>query len=252
MPPRLNILSVPRATALRTRTPIHTTRSNLLRPTACRTYASDRSSALPPAEGEEAKGPNMSQQEHVSEEAAKMAKITGSEGPDLDVGTPVQDILKEDPEARKDAPQVMKDSIKAKQPSPKPQTRSFSTMTRRQQELVPQSGADALPPMMAGMSLDAFTGMSIMPETNTVPAISTGVPEETTGHKWPLPSLPLPSNMHKDYRYDPVIKQITNLMMKDGKLSVAQRNMSMVLQYLRTASPPTYSASRPLLPGARK
>ena len=74
---------------------------------------------------------------------------------------------------------------------------------------------------------------------------------ESEGHKYPLPTLPLASNMHKDYRYDPVVKQVTNLMMVDGKLSVAQRNMSFILQHLRTASPPTYNPSRPLLPGAR-
>jgi len=35
----------------------------------------------------------MQQQEHVSEEAAKMAKITGSEGPDIEgQGTPVQEV----------------------------------------------------------------------------------------------------------------------------------------------------------------
>ena len=38
------------------------------------------------------KGPNMDQQEHVSEEAAKMARIQGQEGPDLDLGTPVQEV----------------------------------------------------------------------------------------------------------------------------------------------------------------
>lgn len=37
-------------------------------------------------------GPNTQQQEHVSEEAAKMAKIEGKEGPDLDQGTPVQEV----------------------------------------------------------------------------------------------------------------------------------------------------------------
>lgn len=38
------------------------------------------------------RGPNTQQQEHVSEEAAKMAKIQGGGGPDLDQGTPVQDV----------------------------------------------------------------------------------------------------------------------------------------------------------------
>ena len=54
-------------------------------------------SKLPKAEGEQPVGPNMQQQEHVSEEAAKMAKITGSEGPDIGQGTPVQEVgLKEE------------------------------------------------------------------------------------------------------------------------------------------------------------
>ena len=37
-------------------------------------------------------GPNTKQQDHVSEEAAKMAKIEGKEGPDLSQGTPVQEV----------------------------------------------------------------------------------------------------------------------------------------------------------------
>lgn len=37
-------------------------------------------------------GPNTQQQEHVSEEAAKMAKIQGNEGPDMSQGTPVQEV----------------------------------------------------------------------------------------------------------------------------------------------------------------
>ena len=51
---------------------------------------------LPTAEGEQPVGPNMQQQEHVSEEAAKMAKITGSEGPDIGQGTPVQEVRLEE------------------------------------------------------------------------------------------------------------------------------------------------------------
>lgn len=37
-------------------------------------------------------GPNMQQQEHVSEEAAKTIQIMGGQGPDLEQGTPVQDV----------------------------------------------------------------------------------------------------------------------------------------------------------------
>jgi len=72
-------------------------RANFQRPAACRSFADNSSTnnpgKLPKAEGEPAVGPNMQQQEHVSEEAAKMAKITGSEGPDIEgQGTPVQEV----------------------------------------------------------------------------------------------------------------------------------------------------------------
>lgn len=43
------------------------------------------------------------------------------------------------------------------------------------------------------------------------------------GHKFGLPSLPLPSNTHLKHRYDPVVEQVTKLLMRHGKLSVAQR-----------------------------
>lgn len=46
---------------------------------------------------------------------------------------------------------------------------------------------------------------------------------EEVGHKFGLPDLPLPSNSNLHHRYDPVVDQVTNLMMVHGKLSVAQR-----------------------------
>ena len=59
---------------------------------ACRTYAdTNRPDKLPEAPKGES-GPNTLQQEHVSEEAAKMAKIQGKDGPDIDQGTPVQEV----------------------------------------------------------------------------------------------------------------------------------------------------------------
>ncbi|KAK4176818.1 ribosomal protein S7 domain-containing protein [Triangularia setosa] len=70
------------------------------------------------------------------------------------------------------------------------------------------------------------------------------------GHKYGLPSLPLPSELHKDHRYDDVMGQITRLLMKDGKLSKAQRDMAMILNYLRTSPPPKLNPLRPLIPGS--
>ena len=43
------------------------------------------------------------------------------------------------------------------------------------------------------------------------------------GHKFGIPELPLPSSSNLKHRYDPVVSQVTNLLMKDGKKSVAQR-----------------------------
>lgn len=43
------------------------------------------------------------------------------------------------------------------------------------------------------------------------------------GHKYGLPDLPIPGDMRMKRRYDPVIVQMTRLIMKDGKLSKAQR-----------------------------
>ncbi|RGP71155.1 hypothetical protein FSPOR_3488 [Fusarium sporotrichioides] len=69
------------------------------------------------------------------------------------------------------------------------------------------------------------------------------------GHKFGLPRRPWPEGFNMKKRYHPVLEQITRLLMKDGKLSVAQRNMAIVMNYLRTAPPPIYSPKYPLLPG---
>lgn len=235
------MFAAPRALSIRPRV-ANLTAARVRFAPQCRTYASDPSKDLPKAENQQAPGPNMQQQEHVSEEAAKMAQMQGGEGPDLSQGTPVQEILKDDNEAQQNAPQVLKDSLKTKAPPPKPGTRPFSTYARRRQGMG-----------MADQGLHDQPVFPFRPENASTEVAKEMQPQDIhPGHKYPLPILPLPSNMHKDYRYDPVIKQITNLMMRDGKLSVAQKNMSALLQHLRTSPPPSYNPNRPLMPGARK
>ena len=46
---------------------------------------------------------------------------------------------------------------------------------------------------------------------------------EQLGHKFPLPQMPLPVRSHLKFRYHPVVHQFTNLLMRDGKLYLAQR-----------------------------
>jgi len=149
MPSALNPLPVLRSCAYRPRSAI-LRRSNAVigvkRP-AYRSFADDKSKDLPKAEAGEA-GPNMGQAEHVSEEAAKMAKIQGGEGPDVSQGTPVQDILRDEKETRKHAPEIMKKDAK-KGDTTKPSTRAFSTLARRQVEVIPHSTeAEVLDPAM--------------------------------------------------------------------------------------------------------
>ncbi|KAI9811246.1 MAG: hypothetical protein M1827_005578 [Pycnora praestabilis] len=217
MPPRLNLLHRPLCIALRPR-PINSIQSGVHK-TAPPTVISIRSITAdekPLPEAEQPKGPNQEQLPHVSEEAATMGKITGEGGPEIEQGTPVQEILKRDTDAQEKAPQVIQDDMKSTSPKG---TRSYSTSARRLQEQA-----------LVTMEDDADI--------------------TTQGHKFALPELPLPSNANLKHRYDPVVQQVTNLLMQDGKLSVAQRNMSLILAHLRTAPPPTITPARPLLPSA--
>ncbi|KAI0133524.1 ribosomal protein S7 domain-containing protein [Xylariales sp. AK1849] len=73
--------------------------------------------------------------------------------------------------------------------------------------------------------------------------------DEVPGHKFGMPTLP-GKNDQLQNRYPPVIEQVTKLLMRDGKLSQAERNMSMILNFLRTSPAPKVNPLRPLLPGS--
>ncbi|CRK35807.1 hypothetical protein BN1723_020322, partial [Verticillium longisporum] len=49
-----------------------------------------------------------------------------------------------------------------------------------------------------------------------------GTDEKGRSYKYPLPA-PLPENSKLQARYHPVLEQLTNVMMRHGKKSVAQR-----------------------------
>lgn len=156
-------------------------------------------------------------------------------------------ILKEDKEARKQAPQIMKDSLKNPQSTQnaKPGKRPFSTMARRPAPGMAPEHLDAsqLDPAMLPTEQQRAAFVAPAPATQSLS------PEARPGHKFPLPTLPLPPNAHKDHRHDPIVTQVTNLLMRDGKKATAQRNMAVILTALRTNPAPTYSATRQLLPG---
>jgi small subunit ribosomal protein S7 len=149
----------------------------------------------------------MDQLPHISEESAITSEILGKTVPELGQGTRVDEVrhfsldveeampsrmanlrqvLKRDGKGRKKAPKVMKEDPKASAPRG---TRPYSTFARRQEQ-----------------AMINFEDEGI----------------EYAGHKFGLPELPLPKDLHLKFRYDPVVRQVTNLLMKDGKLSRAQ------------------------------
>ncbi|KAJ9607125.1 hypothetical protein H2200_008197 [Cladophialophora chaetospira] len=177
----------------------------------------------------EFRGSNEGQIPHVTEEAAAIDKIKGETPPDIDQGTPVQEMLQRDQEALENAPEVLKQDI-TKNPSNANTTpsgsRSFSTSARRSSlELQPRAGSEGPPPDMAQFQETRIVGLEY--------------PDAGFRHKFPIPDLkPLGKAVNFKKRYDPVVEQVTRSLMKDGKLSRAQKNMDSILDALRTSPAP--------------
>lgn len=198
----------------------------------------------------------MQQQEHVSEEASQMAKIQGKEGPDMDAGTPVQEIMAEEKEVRKNAPKIAKEEMKQGNEAPSPRTeteasggvgsgrRQFSTFSRRRMpELDIGSGQGDFDASMIPSEAQRAAYHQDSLSTMTTNAVAQPQP----GHKFPLPTQ---TPTHKNERHEPILIQLTNLIMRDGKKSVAEKHVASLLSTLRTLPAPAYNPNRPLLPGA--
>lgn len=75
-----------------------------------------------------------------------------------------------------------------------------------------------------------------------------------SGLKFGEPDIPMgklhETKFHMKHRYEEGIIQLTKLLMRDGKLSKAQRDMAMILNFLRTSPAPKINPQRPLLPGS--
>jgi small subunit ribosomal protein S7 len=188
----------------------------------------------------EVRGANESQLPHVTEEAAAIDKVTGNTPPDIEQGTPVQEvsfhgpplngaenpntdricsaprqILKRDKDAQEKAPEVLKQDIRNSSSAGTNKTpsgsRSFSTSARRNSlELQPRSGSGGPPPDTAQFQGTRIVGLEY--------------PDAGLGHKFPIPDLKsLGKAINFKKRYDPVVEQVTRSLMRDGKLSRAQK-----------------------------
>ncbi|PWY82912.1 30S ribosomal protein S7 [Aspergillus heteromorphus CBS 117.55] len=247
MPPRLNLFTARAVPVLRSSaTPSAARRSfttilNANRPCAATTNGLttplQRRCNSSGSDGQgRPKGPTEDPLPHVSEEAAEVSKIMDKKcdgapsSPELEQGTPVSEILRRDKDAQKHAPKVMQDQMNRPSGS-----RSFSTSAFRMQELQannnPSSSSD-----------DASAALV----ANMIAQVTEQAAELHPGLKFPAPAeLPRTENFRK--RYDTVVDQFTKTIMRDGKLSKAQKNMSFVLDHLRTAPPPQINPRRRLV-----
>ena len=106
--------------------------------------------------------------------------------------------MKNDKEAQEKLPKVMRDALKNKASNSAPKgSRSYSTTTTP----------------ISGQQLDM--GLVDFNPSKTAP--------EIPGAKFPLPVLPLPREDRLKERYEPLVDQVTNLLMRHGRKSVAQR-----------------------------
>lgn len=209
----------------------------------------------------------MDQLPHISEEAAATKQAMGEQGPDISQGTPVNEVLrspydaqyeeyaqaeqvlKDDKDAQKNLPKVMKDDLKAggKRSFSTFAKRQYSTSARRSADLSTYDGSAVIPSEMIYHSPSYAAFLARYPAKVRETALATLPPQqpETSIAEEAMPERPLHQN-----RYDPIVEQMVGLMIRHGKKSVAQRNMTHILSQLRTLPPPVVSERHPLLPGS--
>jgi len=141
-----------------------------------------------------------------------MNKARGQSGPDLLQGTPIQEVVKRDPEAQEKLPKVMKDELKASQSTGSTGgKRNFSTSVRRRDlQLVGVNGGVDEAALIAAAHR-SMTGPDAVDES--------GITLESEVE--PLPAL-RPEDVFTR-RYPAIIEQLVGLMMQHGKKAVAQK-----------------------------
>ncbi|CAG8925640.1 unnamed protein product [Penicillium salamii] len=248
MTPRLNLFTARAASALRqSTTPALASRSiasparfRAIQPIQCRWNSSRDGSKKVEPQPDEQNFPTSDQLPDVSEEANEISRIMDKEKrcdgvpstPELDQGSPVEEILSRDKQAMKHMPKVMQDELK------KSGKRSFSTSARSRMPEV-----DGVVPNADGPSAEAAAALAEMIKQAQSPVV-----EENPGLKFDEPVVPQNvKTLNYRNRYDTLQEQFTKLMMMDGKLTKAQKNMGIILEHLRTSSPPQMNPKRPLL-----
>ena len=108
-------------------------------------------------------------------------------------------ILKRDENSQVQPPKIIQEEMQKSSPKG---SRPFSTAARNRLESLTRSG---------------------VAEEKILKQMRTNTELTGPGHIFGLPELPLPENDRLKQRYHPLILQVTNLLMRDGKKGVAQR-----------------------------
>lgn len=164
---------------------------------------------------DEQKFPTQDPLPSVTEEAAQTSQIMEKEkscdgtpsSPELEQGTPVEQILQRDEKARKHMPKIMQEQFK------KGGSRSFSTSARSY-----QSGVQNLGDVEANDKMSAAILADMIGQLNE--KATEAIPE---GHKFEPPVQPVTRAMNFRKRYDTMQDQFTKMLMQDGKLARAQK-----------------------------
>lgn len=206
------------------------------------------------------RGPNMDQLPHVSEESAAMSKSMGTKGPQLEQGTPVGEVVKDDKEAAKNLPKVMRDALNKQNGG----SRSFSTTARRSAEDLSSSTLEPNDPLFdlsatireqyeqrrqvkssnfgklnrpqdrkdqdypgQWYEIDREEAVKIAKRELPNPAVgrldATWAVQEARGLRFAEPTTPRDKQRHMQRRYQGVVEQVTNMIMLHGMKARAQK-----------------------------
>lgn len=115
------------------------------------------------------------------------------------------------------------------------QKRSYSTTTRRLLARSSESNTEKDFATDKSESVASILSVGPRPQASSTEAVSTLVsgqgmiegmkyPDAGPGHKFAIPAMDSVSRLdHLRRRYDPVVDQVTKSLMRDGKLSQAQK-----------------------------
>lgn len=135
-------------------------------------------------------------------------------------------ILKRDENSHVKPPKIMIQEEKQKS-TPKG-SRSFSTVSRRREDLTESALSEERTLSRIGTEFAVGSPGHIdsvpeLPIPETLSQIGTESAVESPGHIYGVPELPIPETDRLKHRYDPLVLQFTNLIMQHGKKGLAQR-----------------------------